>query len=564
MLKQLLFAAAVATALTASAEVVWTGSAPLDWNNGKALQVEASAFSSVQAGDQILVNFTMDAGASYANMFFCIDEDGWPHMANNDNRTNINSYNSYPPGTTNSAVKVTAADATGLKANGLALMGEKLTVTSVEVVAAADAPADNIWTGSEDLGNWGNLIIPTSYTKNLQAGATVDIYFTVGDLVEGGNVYGKMMFKSTWTNELNVTPTNVNEYGAFEPGVTSTRIVLDATDAAAVAANELIISGYNVTITKVVFNGDGNEGGGDQPGTGGDSTDNVWTGSENLGNWGNLVIDAKYCKGLKEGDIVTMFFTVGSDDTYGKVILKDGSWAELTALQATLTNVNSYGAFEPGTTSASMTLSASDAATLVSGGLIISGYNVTITKVVFGTDESGDDPIAPPTGGNVWEGNSALGNWNNLEIPASYCKNLQAGDIVTMFFTVGDMVDNGSVYGKVILKDGDWNQLDALQATMTNVDSYGAFQPEITSASVTLSADDAATLAAGGLIISGYNVTITKVVFGDISTDIVFGPVDNSEAPVEYYNLQGVRVNEPARGTIVIRRQGNEVKKILF
>lgn len=38
---------------------------------------------------------------------------------------------------------------------------------------------------------------------------------------------------------------------------------------------------------------------------------------------------------------------------------------------------------------------------------------------------------------------------------------------------------------------------------------------------------------------------------------------DNSNAPVEYYNLQGIRINEPAADSVVIRRQGTEVSKIL-
>ena len=38
--------------------------------------------------------------------------------------------------------------------------------------------------------------------------------------------------------------------------------------------------------------------------------------------------------------------------------------------------------------------------------------------------------------------------------------------------------------------------------------------------------------------------------------------VSNNEAPVEYYNLQGVRIAEPAHG-IYIRRQGTEVSKII-
>lgn len=38
---------------------------------------------------------------------------------------------------------------------------------------------------------------------------------------------------------------------------------------------------------------------------------------------------------------------------------------------------------------------------------------------------------------------------------------------------------------------------------------------------------------------------------------------DYSDAPVEYYNLQGVRIANPAPGMIVIRRQGNQVSKVL-
>ena len=43
-------------------------------------------------------------------------------------------------------------------------------------------------------------------------------------------------------------------------------------------------------------------------------------------------------------------------------------------------------------------------------------------------------------------------------------------------------------------------------------------------------------------------------------SDIV---TDNSNAPVEYFNLMGVRVNNPAAGQLVIKRQGTEVTKVL-
>ncbi len=37
--------------------------------------------------------------------------------------------------------------------------------------------------------------------------------------------------------------------------------------------------------------------------------------------------------------------------------------------------------------------------------------------------------------------------------------------------------------------------------------------------------------------------------------------VEGADAPVEYYNLQGVRVAEPANG-LYIRRQGNTITKV--
>ena len=39
--------------------------------------------------------------------------------------------------------------------------------------------------------------------------------------------------------------------------------------------------------------------------------------------------------------------------------------------------------------------------------------------------------------------------------------------------------------------------------------------------------------------------------------------VDDPNAPVEYYNLQGVRVANPANG-IFIRRQGSKATKVIL
>lgn len=39
---------------------------------------------------------------------------------------------------------------------------------------------------------------------------------------------------------------------------------------------------------------------------------------------------------------------------------------------------------------------------------------------------------------------------------------------------------------------------------------------------------------------------------------------ENSDAPVEYFNLQGQRIDNPAAGQIVIRRQGTTASKVIL
>lgn len=44
--------------------------------------------------------------------------------------------------------------------------------------------------------------------------------------------------------------------------------------------------------------------------------------------------------------------------------------------------------------------------------------------------------------------------------------------------------------------------------------------------------------------------------------DITVG--DKANAPVEYYNLQGMRIAAPVEGQLVIKRQGSEVEKLII
>ncbi len=60
-----------------------------------------------------------------------------------------------------------------------------------------------------------------------------------------------------------------------------------------------------------------------------------------------------------------------------------------------------------------------------------------------------------------------------------------------------------------------------------------------------------------------YNPSCSAIKVTYVTSDGIEEVVTIDTTPVEYYNLQGVRLEEPAPGQIVIRRQGNKVEKIL-
>ena len=57
-------------------------------------------------------------------------------------------------------------------------------------------------------------------------------------------------------------------------------------------------------------------------------------------------------------------------------------------------------------------------------------------------------------------------------------------------------------------------------------------------------------------------VFIDNIKFTGAAPAGIDGIVADNEAPVEYFNLQGIRVAEPSNG-LYIRRQGKEVTKVM-
>ena len=58
------------------------------------------------------------------------------------------------------------------------------------------------------------------------------------------------------------------------------------------------------------------------------------------------------------------------------------------------------------------------------------------------------------------------------------------------------------------------------------------------------------------------DMTTTITFPKDNAVESVFG--DDENAPVEYFNLQGLRVINPQAGQLLIKRQGSKSSKIIF
>ncbi|MDE6764234.1 MAG: hypothetical protein K2J73_11245 [Oscillospiraceae bacterium] len=120
------------------------------------------------------------------------------------------------------------------------------------------------------------------------------------------------------------------------------------------------------------------------------------------------------------------------------------------------------------------------------------------------TIPSDDDPTPPVTGDALWEGNTNMGtDWSaNVQIAANKFADIKAGDTLKFTFTCED----GSQL-KIMSLAENWPVLPG-----PNPDpEWGIINVSGTSFSFELTAADVTALKENGMVISGQNVTITKV-----------------------------------------------------
>lgn len=109
----------------------------------------------------------------------------------------------------------------------------------------------------------------------------------------------------------------------------------------------------------------------------------------------------------------------------------------------------------------------------------------------------------------------------------------------------------------------DWSMAEATDKTATNTDSYACFQPGTVNTVYTIAAADAERFKSEGMRIKGTGLDVSKIAIGQLGQSAVEAVESDKQLPVEYFDLNGMKVETPSRG-IFIRRQGADVTKVVI
>ena len=194
------------------------------------------------------------------------------------------------------------------------------------------------------------------------------------------------------------------------------------------------------------------------------------------------------------------------------------------------------------------------------------GQGFTITSLDLVSPDPQDESLAdcPVVMANNW--------WPGLLIPRATVTSAQPGWRIVMDYQVNEGVDNARFslctnYGKTPLPGFEGTEPDPSEPTRMNMslEGTGVYSYTITEETISQLGTSDFHGWDGNVRIVGQGFTITKLVLmkSESGTDVenIFNSTDEN-LPVEYYNLQGVRVTEPINGNY-IRRQGNKVYKII-
>ena len=523
----------------------------------------AEKFLGLTKGQTLTIHFTTGTLQQYASVDIYSNN---TKLKCQDGRTNVKKDGQFALTTTvTSTVINDDNDIASLQSYGLQLKGRNVTITKVTLTDGGTSPetpekpdtpnipGDGVlWSGSTSTGSWKNdITVDAPKFSAIKAGDKIAIYLNV----ESGKDYGNIELDDQKYTKLDTdgSSADLDSYGCIQADVTKVTYEIGAADVALLKSNGLRIKGANITVTKVeLIGGQGVE-------TPAENT--IWTGSVDTGSWKNdVTVDAPKFSNVKGGDILKILLNVNAGNDYGNIELDDQTYVKLET-DRTSANLDSYGCIQPDVTELTYVITNNDAASLKANGLRVKGANITVTGIQLSSgDPLPDNPDTPAPGieSEIWSGNVNCGQWaQSVTVASDKFENAREGDR----FKINLTINAGKGKGIVKVQSGDMVDL-TVNGKGTNMDSAGNFKRGAKDAVYEINVTDLEKLKAHGLVISGFAVTVTKVSLITIDQSGIddIGS-DSNDMPVEYYNLNGMRVDNPANG-IFIRRQGNKVSKI--
>ncbi len=523
----------------------------------------AEKFLGLTKGQTLTIHFTTGTLQQYASVDIYSNN---TKLKCQDGRTNVKKDGQFALTTTvTSTVINDDNDIASLQSYGLQLKGRNVTINKVTLTDGGttpetpekpdtpNIPGDGVlWSGSTSTGSWKNdITVDAPNFSAIKAGDKIAIYLNV----ESGKDYGNIELDDQKYTKLDTdgSSADLDSYGCIQADVTKVTYEIGAADVALLKSNGLRIKGANITVTKVeLIGGQGVE-------TPAENT--IWTGSVDTGSWKNdVTVDAPKFSNVKGGDILKILLNVNAGNDYGNIELDDQTYVKLET-DRTSANLDSYGCIQPDVTELSYVITNNDAASLKANGLRVKGANITVTGIQLSSgDPLPDNPDTPAPGieSEIWSGNVNCGQWaQSVTVAADKFENAREGDR----FKINLTINAGKGKGIVKVQSGDMVDL-TVNGKGTNMDSAGNFKRGAKDAVYEINVTDLEKLKAHGLVISGFAVTVTKVSLITVDQSGIddIGS-DSNDMPVEYYNLNGMRVDNPANG-IFIRRQGNKVSKI--
>ena len=175
--------------------------------------------------------------------------------------------------------------------------------------------------------------------------------------------------------------------------------------------------------------------------------------------------------------------------------------------------------------------------------------SVTVDKAFLVSEDEYQAYLAEKSKGEqvAWEGSYDFGtDWStNMTIDASKFATAQSGATFTFTYTVGS-----EGYAQIKICNSSWKAL----ASPKGQNEYQCVSLDMSgnSYSTVLSDDDLATIKTGGMLLQGYNATLTKVTFTNPTTagiNSVHATKKVNEGAT--FNLAGQRVGKTFRGMVI-------------